>query len=110
MIRNLPEGSRYYAAMAVDHKDDEAGEKPESDPRIEEIMDHRVWTMDRRLAAMLINAVNLNTTVSGQMEKSPFETIGPASWRSDDEPKKPRAEQEFKDNFDFFRKMGFPLG
>ena len=112
MIRNLPEGSRYYAAMAVDHKDDEAdeAEKPESDPRTEEIMDHRVWTMDRRLVAMLINAVNLNTTVSGHMEKSPFETIGPSSWSATDEPKKPLAEQEFKDNFDFFRKMGFPLG
>lgn len=107
MLRNLPEGSRYYAAMAVDHKDDEA--QPESDdPRTEEIMDHRVWTMDRRLTAMLINAVNLNTTVSGHMEKSPFETIGPSSWK-DDEPKKP-SEQEFEDNFDFFRKMGFPLG
>ena len=107
MLRNLPEGSRYYAAMAVDHKD-EAPESDERDERTEEIMDHRIWTMDRRLVAMLINAVNLNTTVSGHMEKSPFETIGPSSW-SEDEPKKP-AEQEFTDNFDFFRKMGFPLG
>ena len=109
MLRNLPEGSRYYAVMAVDRKDDQPAEARESDPRTEEIMDHRVWTMDRRLVAMLINAVNLNTTVSGHMDKSPFETIGPSSW-SEDEPKKPAAEQEFTDNFDFFRKMGFPLG
>ena len=108
MLRNLPEGSRYYAAMAVDRKND-APESDERDPRLEEVMDHRVWTMDRRLIAMLINAVNLNTTVSGHWEKPPhFETVGPASW-SEEEPKKKLSEQEFTDNFDFFRKMGFPL-
>lgn len=107
MLRNLPEGSRYYAAMAVDNKND-APESDERDPRLEEVMDHRVWTLDRRLVAMLINAVNLNTTVSGHWEKPPdFETIGPASWSEDVQ--KP-SEQEFTDNFDFFRKMGFPLG
>ena len=108
MLRNLPEGSRYYAAIAVDIKD--APESDERDPRVEAVMDHRVWTMDRRLVAMLINAVNLNTAVSGHWEKPPeFETVGPASWSADAK-KKPLSEQEFTDNFDFFRKMGFPLG
>jgi hypothetical protein len=108
MLRNLPEGSRYYAAMAVDNPRDES-ESAEADPRQEAIMDHRVWTLDRRLQAMVINALNLNTAVSGHWDKPPdFETIGPASWRTD-APKK-KSEQEFTDNFDFFRKMGFPLG
>lgn len=108
MLRNLPEGSRYYAALAVDNQTEDAPESDERDPRTEEVMDHRVWTIDRRLVAMLINAVNLNTAVSGHWEKPPdFETIGPASW-SPTAAKKP-AEQEFADNFDFFRKMGFPL-
>ena len=109
MLRNLPEGSRYYAAMAVDHPSDES-ESAEADPRQEAIMDHRVWTLDRRLQAMVINALNLNTAVSGHWDKPPdFETIGPASWRDDPRAKKKSA-QEFTDNFDFFRKMGFPLG
>lgn len=109
MLRNLPEGSRYYAAIAVDREDDE--ENKELDPRTEALLDHRVWTLDRRLKAMAINAINLNTAVSGHWgEDGPpdMETIGPASWRKTD--KKKPAEQEFKDNFDFFRKMGFPLG
>lgn len=107
MLKHLPEGSRYYAAMAVDREDEE-GEQP--DPRTEAIMDHRVWTIDRRLKAMEINAINFNTAVSGHWDKPPdFETIGPASWRKPAKEVK-KAEQEFKDNFDFFKKMGFPLG
>ena len=109
MLRNLPEGSRYYAAMAVDNPRDESEQSAEADPRTEAIMDHRVWTMDRRLQAMVIIALNLNTAISGHWDKPPdFETIGPASWRPDAPAKKPA--QEFADNFDFFRKMGFPLG
>lgn len=110
MLRNLPEGSRYYAAMAVDHPNSESEPSAKPDPRIEAIMDHRVWTIDRRLQAMAINAINLNTAATGHYEKPPdFDTIGPAAWRSDD-PAEAKPEQEFADNFDFFRKMGFPLG
>lgn len=110
MLRNLPEGSRYYAAVAVDRESEQSAESAPADPRTESIMDHRVWTVDRRLQAMEINAINLNTAVSGTWQDGPpdFETIGPASWRPDG-PKK-KTEQEFTDNFDFFRKMGFPLG
>lgn len=110
MMRNLPEGSRYYAAMAVDHKHG-APSTEERDPRTEEIMEHRVWSIDRRLAAMQINAINLNTAVSGHWDKPPdFQTVGPASWQEDDTPQEPKPAQEFTDNFDFFKKMGFPLG
>lgn len=111
MLRHLPEGSRYYAAVAVDHKNDPPAE---SDPRAEAIMDHRVWTMDRRLQAMQINAINFNTAATGMWSKDApppdFETIGPASWNRKEGEPTPKAEQEFTDNFDFFRKMGFPLG
>lgn len=113
MLRNLPEGSRYYAAMAVDHQDDGSEQSAERDPRTEAIMDHRVWTIDRRLQAMAINAINFNTAATGMWSKDApppdFDTIGPASWNRKEGPAA-KAEQEFTDNFDFFRKMGFPLG
>lgn len=110
MLKNLPEGSRYYAAMAVDRED---RDDIELDPRKEAILDHRIWTLDRRLRAMAINAINMNTAVSGHWgEDGPpdFETIGPSSWRKEASAAKKKPEPEFKDNFDFFRKMGFPLG
>lgn len=110
MLKNLPEGSRYYAAVVVDREAAGETEDIEIDPRRESLMDHRVWTLDRRLRAMQINAINMNTVVSGHWgEDGPpdFETIGPSAWRVE---AKKKPEQEFKDNFDFFRKMGFPLG
>ncbi|HAP90778.1 MAG TPA: hypothetical protein DCR15_14055 [Arthrobacter bacterium] len=112
MLRNLPEGSRYYAAVTVDREENppEVTDKPKPDPRMEAIMDHRVWTLDRRLVAMEINAINLNTAISGTWGPDgppKFEQIGPSAWTEG--AIKP-AEQEYEDNFDFFRKNGFPLG
>lgn len=113
MLRNLPEGSRYYAAVVVDREESGDEEPHELDPRHEAITDHRVWTLDRRLQAIAINAINMNTAVSGHWgEDGPpdFETIGPSSWREEAKAAQKKPEQEFTDNFDFFRKMGFPLG
>jgi hypothetical protein len=108
MVRNLPEGSRYYAAAVAD--DPEAAVPPELDPRTEAVMDHRVWTLDRRLAAGIINAINTNTCATGMWSDKPpeFPMIGPASWQG--KSVKPEEEEEYLDNFDFFRKKGFPLG
>lgn len=105
LIRNLPEGSRFRAAVAYDHPD-ESEDLPQADPRAEAIADRRSWTLARRLQAMEINAINTNTAVTGNWKDKPpeFPTIGPAEWLG------PPAKQEpvYTDNFDFFRKMGWP--
>jgi hypothetical protein len=113
LIRNLPEGSRFRAVTAVDYP--EASEdRPESDPRAEAIADRRSWTLDRRLVAMEINAINLNTAATGQWKGSPpdFPTVGPAEWQSpaDKRGSKTGPEPAYTDNFDFFKKMGWPSG
>lgn len=109
MIRNLPEGSRFVAAMAVDTATDEAAvEKPDLDPRIEALMDQRVWTIDRRLQAMEINAIYSQIAVSGHWGKDgppDFPIVGPKEWRAESKQSK-----EPKDNFDVLRKMGWPGG
>jgi hypothetical protein len=108
MVRNLPEGSRYVSAIAVDHADD-MPTTAEPDPRTEALMDHRVWTIDRRLAAMAINATYSQVAVSGQWGKAgppDFPIIGPSSWREAGSKKS----NELKDNFDVLRKMGWPGG
>lgn len=104
LIRNLPEGSRFSAAMAYDHPDET--EETERDPRAESIQDRRAWTLERRLQAMEINAININTTVTGNWKDKPptFPTVGPADWQGPPVKKEP----VYKDNFDLFRKMGWP--
>jgi hypothetical protein len=107
MIRNLPEGSRYVAAQLVD-REEQAGEQQELDPRTEALADNRVWTMDRRLQAMAINAIYTQIAVSGHWGKDgppPFPTVGPSAWREESKQSK-----EPKDNFDVLRKMGWPGG
>lgn len=109
MIRNLPEGSRFNAAMAVDHADDETEAPHLTDPRTEAVMDHRVWTTDRRLKAMQINAIYSHIAIAGHWGKNgppDFPVVGPAEWRDADSKKS----KEPKDNFDVLRKMGWPGG
>jgi hypothetical protein len=113
MIRNLPEGSRFLAAIAVD-RPELSEDNPETDPRTEAINDRRAWTLDRRLAAMAVNAVNTHTSVSVQWKGKPpeFPTIGPADWQSPTDRSRAQAKPEpvYTDNFDFFRKIGAPVG
>ena len=110
MIRNLPEGSRFAAAMAVDHVDAaELAAELELDPRTEAVMDNRVWTMDRRLQAMAINAIYTQVAVSGHWGKDgppDMPTIGPSAWRDAES----KQSKEPQDNFDVLRKMGWPGG
>lgn len=107
MIRNLPEGSRFFAAVAVDHPE-ASRDLPEPDPRVEAINDRRLWTLDRRLAAMAVNATNTNTVLSVQWKDKPpdFPTVGPAEWQEGGTQSRP--EPVYTDNFDFFRQMGWP--
>lgn len=107
MIRGLPEGSRFVAAMSVDRAEAGTDETP-TDPRTEAVMDQRIWTLDRRLKAMEINAIYSHISIAGQWGKSgppEFPIIGPADWRAGSTKSK-----EPKDNFDVLRKMGWPGG
>lgn len=107
MIRNLPEGSRFVASMAVDAKDKETPDIS-VDPRTEAVMDQRVWTLDRRLKAMHINATYSLIAITGHWGKDgppDFQLMGPAEWRAESKQSK-----ELKDNFDVLRKMGWPGG
>lgn len=106
MIRNLPEGSRFHAARFVD-TEDEPREEHELDPRTEALADNRVWTLDRRLQAMAINAIYTQIAVSGHWGKDgppTFPTVGPSAWREESKSKEP------KDLFDVLKKMGWPGG
>lgn len=110
MIRNLPEGARFTAAMTVDGADEEdsAAAIFEPDPRREAILDQRIWTMDRRLQATEINAIYTQIATTGNWGKEgppDFPVIGPASWQASD-----KQSNEPKDNFDVLRKMGWPGG
>lgn len=106
MLRNLPEGSRFNAAMAVDNADEQP-DTVEPDPRREAIADHRAWTLDRRLQATEINAIysQLAMTVNwGKGGPPDFPVIGPASWQPEKKSSEPA------DLFDVLKQMGWPGG
>lgn len=92
MMRHLPEGSRYVAIMSAPMDDDKAADsKPEIDPEIEAAMERRHWTHDRKMQALLINAVRDLTLVTGHWEKGKepkFPAIGPPEWRGESAAKK----------------------
>lgn len=79
MLRNLPEGSRYFKAMSAQIAEDD---RPEPTAEQEEAADEAFWTPDRQLMAMLINAVREQTQVTGNWKKKPPEmpVIGPITW------------------------------
>lgn len=100
MLRRLPEGSHYAAALAsntapatTDAQDTPA----EIDPAVEA----RTWTFDRTLMAQLINSVNALVTHSipweqGKAPKLPL--VGPAAWRGEG-PKAPAKPLSVMDAF-----------
>lgn len=109
MIRNLPEGSRLLAARAANTAADEDLPDMPIDPRTEALMDHRTWTLDRRLKAMEVNALYTLISLTGNWKEGKipdFPTIGPSDWRPETKTKS----EELKDNFDVLRKMGWPGG
>lgn len=106
MIRQLPEGSRFGAAMAYDRRD-EIEEIKISD-RDRAVADLRVWTLERKLQAMVVNSINNSTVLSNQWEKGKepkFPVVGPDSWQP-----KESAPEEPKNNFDVLKRMGWPGG
>lgn len=106
MIRQLPEGSRFGAAMAYDRSSEV--DELLLDERDKAIADIRTWTTDRELLAMVVNAINTNTVLPHQWEKGKtpeFPIIGPESWQ----PKK-QEPAEPTDLADVLKRMGWPGG
>jgi hypothetical protein len=91
MLRNLPEGSRYVAAITSAPEVADAtpqGIPAEADP----VLEARTWTQDRQLMAQLINSVNVlvRHTISWEQGKAPkLPLVGPAAWRGEGKPAKP---------------------
>lgn len=87
MLRHLPEGALYTAAMTAKLRAEKAknpdDKQPEPTPEEVELDDLQRWDFDRQLQAQLINAVNLLIRRTGNWpeDKLPdFEVVGPASW------------------------------
>lgn len=104
MIRQLPEGSRFSAAMSYDRSKEI--KQIEISDRDKAIADIRTWTLDRELMAMVINAINTNTVLPHQWEKGKepqFPIVGPDSWQP-----KQKAPEEPQDLSDVLKRMGWP--
>jgi hypothetical protein len=93
MLRNLPEGSRYVAAIS---SAPEVADAPPSDTPAEDdpSAELRVWTQDRMLMAQLINSVNVlvRYSINWEQGKAPkLPLVGPSSWSGDkgNKPAKP---------------------
>lgn len=105
MLRNLPEGSRFFKAMSAQIAEDD---RPEMTAEQEEAADKAFWNADRQLIAMLINAVREQTQVTGNWKNKPPEmpVIGPLNWD-----KKRVKKQEIKKNGfrneDWMRALGW---
>lgn len=88
MIRHLPEGSNYVAALqsapAKELKEllGTTDEPAEIDP----VQENKIWTMDKVLMAQLINSVNMLIRYSIEWKdgKPPnLPIVGPAKWRGE---------------------------
>jgi len=78
-------------------------------------LDAQLWTFDRQLQAMVINAVNTNTAMTGgpwKDDKPPqFPVAGPIDWDPERKRKlaaKEKVETGNWDNWDIARKLGIP--
>jgi hypothetical protein len=83
MIRHLPEGSNYVAALqSAPAVSLVTLQEPEPDPAQEYI----TWTHDKMLLAQLINSVNMlvRHSIQWQDGKAPeFPLVGPSTWREE---------------------------
>lgn len=86
MIRHLPEGSNYVAALqsapVVEIEQPTIDEPVEIDP----VEENKMWVMDRLLMAQLINSVNMLVRYVpqwGEGQAPDLPIIGPAKWRGE---------------------------
>jgi hypothetical protein len=113
-IRHLPEGSRFVARWSRDHP--EGADAIELTPAQEKYFEARTWNQDRRLLAIIANAVNQNTLALGHWAKNKepeFPVVGPVEW----DPKR-RKRQEIREQIqqgavstaDILKAMGWKGG
>jgi hypothetical protein len=85
LIRNLPEGAHYTAAVASAPETAAVAKKrnPKAEP--DPALEFRTWNFDRQLMAQLINSVNALVRHTIQWEKNPpnLPLVGPDSWRNE---------------------------
>ena len=86
LLRRLPEGSHYAAAMSAAPETVAARAEADKSPAVDPAVEARTWTLDRTLMAQLINSVNALVTHSipweqGKAPKLPV--VGPAAWRGE---------------------------
>lgn len=84
MIRNLPEGTRYVAALAASREESGEFDEQESveEVHVDPVQEQLTWTTDRILMAQLINSVNMLVRYSIQWEKPiHLPLVGPEKWR-----------------------------
>lgn len=85
MLRHLPEGSRYVAALTS--APEAAGETLDEAPtEIDPVAETRTWTTDRQMMAQLINSVNtlVRHSIPWEQGKAPkLPLVGPAAWRGE---------------------------
>jgi hypothetical protein len=88
MIRHLPEGSNYVAALqsAPAAELQELLGREDEPAEIDPVQEYKLWTTDKLLMAQLINSVNMlvRHTIQWQDGKAPdLPLIGPANWRGE---------------------------
>jgi hypothetical protein len=86
LLRNLPEGARYAAAIASAPEVATVAEKRETPEETDPASEARTWTQDRLLMAQLINSVNtlVRFTIQWEQGKAPkLPLVGPSSWRGE---------------------------
>lgn len=84
MLRNLPEGASFTAAMSAPPTDGGPASPQSIDPELEAWLDRKTWTEDRRLQAQVINLLGILIRYSinwGEGNAPEFDVIGPAEWR-----------------------------
>lgn len=86
LLKRLPEGSHYAAAMASSPEVLAARAENDKTTAVDPAVEARTWTFDRTLMAQLINSVNALVThlpnwEQGKAPKLPL--VGPAEWRGE---------------------------
>lgn len=86
LLRHLPEGARYTAAIASAPEAAAVTAKRDTPEQPDPALELRTWTQDRMLMAQLINSVNalVRHTIQWEQGKAPkIPLVGPSTWRGE---------------------------
>lgn len=93
LLRRLPEGSHYGAAVAANAPEADSDTPSNAPVEPDPAQELRTWTHDRMLMAQLINSVNMliRYSINWEQGKAPtLPIVGPASWRGEGKAAKPK--------------------